>query len=55
MSKLLTELKNIYQDKDIWIIAGGSSMNFIDPSFYDNKITIGLNHVYKKNINVVIL
>tara|TARA_Y100001972_G_scaffold31446_2_gene38709 strand:+ start:264 stop:935 length:672 start_codon:yes stop_codon:yes gene_type:complete len=46
--KTIKELKNIYQGKDIWLIAGGSSMDFIDPSFYENKITIGLNHVYKK-------
>ena len=46
--KTIKELKNIYKGKDIWVIAGGSSMDFIDSSFYENKITIGLNHVYKK-------
>lgn len=46
--KTIKELKNIHQDKDIWIVAGGSSMDFIDPAFYKNKIVIGLNQVYKK-------
>lgn len=42
------ELKNIHKGKDIWCIAAGSSMDFIDPSFFNGKILIGQNQVYKK-------
>ena len=31
---------------DIWIIASGPSAGFIDPSFFDGKITIGVNRVW---------
>lgn len=46
--KKVNEFKNIHSGKDIWIIAAGSSMNFIDPTFFDNKITIGINRVCMK-------
>lgn len=46
--KMLSELKNKHQEKDIWCLAAGSSMDFIDPSFFKNKIVIGTNQVYKK-------
>ena len=41
-------LKDIHKGKDIWCIAAGSSMDFIDPSFFEGKIVIGQNQVYKK-------
>ena len=41
----IKDLKGIHSGKDIWVIAAGSSMNFIDPSFFKNKITIGINRV----------
>jgi hypothetical protein len=47
MYRQITELKNIHKDKDIWIICAGSSMNYVEPNFFDNKITIGLNQVYR--------
>lgn len=46
--KSIQDLKNIHLNEDIWIIAAGSSMNFINPSFFENKITIGQNQVYRK-------
>lgn len=42
------DLKNLHKGEDIWCIAAGSSMDFIDPSFFINKIVIGQNQVYKK-------
>ena len=45
MIRYINELKNIHENEDVWIIGAGSSMNYVDPSFFDNKITIGLNHV----------
>lgn len=43
----INSLKNIHKEKDIWIILAGSSMNYVDSSFFSNKITIGQNQVYK--------
>ena len=40
--------KNIHKGKDIYIIAAGKSLDYIDNSFFKNKITIGINQVYKK-------
>jgi hypothetical protein len=44
----LDNFKNIHIGQDIYIIASGPSLDFINPSFFDNKITIGINQVYKK-------
>lgn len=43
----MKELKNIYKNKDIWILLAGSSMDYIDTSFFEGKITIGQNQMYK--------
>ena len=43
----ITELKDIHSGKDIWIVCEGSSMNYVESDFFENKITIGLNQVYK--------
>ena len=42
----MKELKNIYKNKDIWILLAGSSMDYIDTSFFEGKITIGQNQMY---------
>ena len=47
MIKLET-FKNIHKDKDIYVIGSGKSVDYIDNSFFDNKITIGINQVFKK-------
>ena len=47
MNKSITELKNIHKDEDIWIIGAGSSMDYVDPSFFENKITIGVNQMFQ--------
>ena len=47
MSKL-EYYKNFHKDKDIYILASGKSVDFIDNSFFKNKIVIGVNQVYKK-------
>jgi hypothetical protein len=44
----LEEFKNIHAGQDIYIIASGASCDFIEPDFFSNKITIGVNQVYKK-------
>lgn len=43
MQKSITELKNKHAGCDIWVLASGASMNFIDNSFFENKITIAIN------------
>ena len=47
MYRQITELKNIHKDKDIWIVCAGASMNYVNSDFFDNKITMGLNQVYR--------
>tara|TARA_Y100000389_G_C17312260_1_gene438608 strand:- start:138 stop:830 length:693 start_codon:yes stop_codon:yes gene_type:complete len=44
----LVDYKDIHKDKDIYVIGSGSSCDFIEESFFENKITIGINQVYKK-------
>lgn len=44
----LQNYKNIHKDCDIYIIASGKTLDFIDNSFLKNKLTIGINQVYKK-------
>lgn len=44
----LREFKNLHSGKDIYVVASGKSMDYIDPSFFEGKITIGINQVYKK-------
>ena len=38
-------LKNAHLGQDIWVIAAGASMNFVNPSFFEGKITVGVNRV----------
>ncbi len=40
-------LENKHTGEDIYIIASGKSVDFYDLSFFDNKITIGINQIYK--------
>lgn len=44
----MDNFKNIHSGKDIYVIASGKSLDFIDPSFFEGKITIGINQVFKK-------
>ena len=45
LSHSVTELKQIHQGRDIWVIALGPSMKFIEPVFFENKLTVGVNRV----------
>ena len=40
-------LKNIYKDKDIYVVSGVPSLNHIDKSFFDNKIVLGVNDIFR--------
>ena len=46
--KNIKELKDLHKGEDVYIIASGPSIDYINPSFFNNKITIGVNQVYKK-------
>ena len=44
---ILEDFKDKHKDSDIYVIASGKSIDFIDKSFFDNKIIIGINQSYK--------
>jgi hypothetical protein len=46
--KSVVDFKGIHKGLDIWVIAAGPSMNYVDSSFFENKITIGINRVSMK-------
>ena len=43
----LSDYENIHKGQDIYIIGSGKSLDFLDKSFFENKITIGVNQSYK--------
>ena len=45
---MLKEFKNTHSGQDIYILASGKSVDFVNNSFFDNKIVIGINQAYKK-------
>jgi len=47
MNKEISELKNKHLGEDIWIVLGGASMDYVSSSFFENKIVLGINQVYK--------
>jgi len=44
----IAELKNKHEGYDIYVVAAGASAGYIEPSFFDNKVAIGVNQVYKR-------
>lgn len=44
----VSELKNKHAGADVWVIVAGPSMDHVDPAFFANKITVGVNQVYRK-------
>jgi len=40
----LTKFKDTHRGSDIYVICSGSSLNYIDKSFYSGKITVCINH-----------
>lgn len=44
----LSKYKNIHKDEDIYVLASGKSVDFIDNTFFENKIVIGINQAFKK-------
>lgn len=40
-------LTGIHAGEDIYILGSGATMDFYDPKFFDGRVTIGLNLIYK--------
>ena len=47
MKKPISDLRDKHEGEDIWVIASGPSMNYIDPAFFLGKVVIGINEVYQ--------
>lgn len=41
-------LYGLYAGEDIWIIAAGPSAGYVDPEFFRNKFTLGVNKVWMR-------
>ena len=50
--KSIRELKNIHEGYDIYVVASGASAGYIDQSFFDNKLAIGVNQIWKRFTNL---
>jgi hypothetical protein len=48
----LTDLKGRYVDHDIYVLASGPSSGYIDPTFFNNKLVIGVNEVWLRFPNI---
>lgn len=46
--KNITELKGSLQGHDVYVIASGPSAGYVDPTFFDNKWSIGVNEVWRR-------
>jgi len=46
--KNIFKLENFHLGDDIWIVAAGPTMDHVSPGFFDNKISIGVNQVFRK-------
>lgn len=51
----LESFKNIHPNSDIYVIGSGKSLDYIDNSFFENKITIGTNQTFKKFLPVYLV
>lgn len=48
----ITALRGKYNGYDLYVLASGASAGYIAPSFFDNKITIGVNETWLRFPNV---
>jgi hypothetical protein len=46
--KNITELKDKYKGSDIYVVGSGKSLDFYPLDFFENKLVIGVNRVFKK-------
>jgi hypothetical protein len=52
MRRNVTEFKDIHKGKDMWVICGGASMDYVQPSFFDGKITMAIGEAFRKYKNM---
>jgi len=45
--KSVAELKNAHKGEDVFVLGSGPSMDFYLEGFFDNRLCVGVNHVYK--------
>src|SRR5438874_647953 len=48
LRRSITELKGRHAGADIWLIAAGPSLNYVAPAFFEGKVTLGVNDVYRR-------
>lgn len=46
--KSISSLYQVHSGEDIWVIAAGSSMDYVPEDFFDNKLSIGVNQTFYK-------
>lgn len=47
MRRPISDLKHRHEREDVWVLASGPSMNYIDPDFFIHKVSIGVNEMYQ--------
>lgn len=45
--KTIERFKNLFHQSTCYIIGSGASLNYVSPSFFEDKFTIGVNMAYK--------
>lgn len=45
--RTLESFKDIHKGETVWVLGSGGSLDFLDPSFFDDKLCIGVNFVGK--------
>lgn len=50
--KPISELKDSHKGYDLYVVASGASAGYIDPSFFNNKIAIGVNQIWRRFDNI---
>lgn len=43
----LESFKDLYKGETIWVLGSGGSLDFLTPSFFDDKVCVGVNFVGK--------
>lgn len=44
----ITSMKHMFNQQTIYVLGSGSSMDYVDPSFFKDKLTICVNDTWKK-------
>ena len=40
---ILDDLKNKHAGETVWVVGSGKSLTFVDPAFFDDKVTVSIN------------